>query len=169
MPSTHPLKPSPPSSSSVSPDRSDAKARLEALLRERLGAEVPRIASLVVEILVAEGWTPPRQTSSTAAGLAEPFSAAPAPAGLFDAARAGGAESVRRLIDLPIESLRRLVGELGYDPARRTRKWKDRDRLIEFIADETVKRVRRNQAFLGEPAPNAAHTGDDPAKKTGPG
>jgi hypothetical protein len=90
--------------------------------------------------------------------LAEPLSAARAPAALFDAARAGGAESVRRLIDLPLEALRRLVGELGYDPARRTRKWKNRDRLIEFIADETVKRVRRNQAFLGEPAADPAYT-----------
>src|SRR5262249_8467017 len=29
---------------------------------------------------------------------------------------------------------------------------KDRERLLAFIADETVKRVRRNRAFLSEPA-----------------
>jgi hypothetical protein len=152
MSSTRRSKRSPSSSSSASPDRRGAEARLEALLRERLGAEVGRIASVVLEILVAEGWTPPTQPATPAAGSAETASAAPAAAALFDAARAGGAEYVLRLIDLPVEALRRLVGDLGYDPARQARKWKDRDRLLNFIADETVKRVHRNQAFKREPA-----------------
>jgi hypothetical protein len=68
--------------------------------------------------------------------------AAPTPAALlFDRARAraAGAEAVRRLIDLPIAALGGLVDHLGYELAR----WEDRDRLM-----ETVKRVRRNQAFL---------------------
>jgi hypothetical protein len=304
MPSTRPSKPSPPSSSSASSDRRDAEARLEARLRERLGAEVERIASVVLEALVAEGWAPPSppafpaarldvqkghvgarldrstiarldallplhalpgrkatrsdvlravifagieveeqqaaglttpatlaRTASVAstpaarshragasdhvavrldpstiarldallplhaqpgreatrvevlravilagieveeqraAGLttpaapAETASVSPGPAVLFDAARAGGAESVRRLLDLPIKALQRLVSELGYDPARQMRKWKDRDRLLNFIADETVKRVRRNQAFQSEPAADHRHAGPDP-------
>jgi hypothetical protein len=74
--------------------------------------------------------------------------AAPPATALFEAARAGGTESVRTLIDLPIETLRRLVGQLGYDPAYRARRWKDRERLVAFIVEETVKRVRRNHAFL---------------------
>lgn len=148
MPSTRRSKLSPRSSSSASRDRIAAQSRLEALLRDRLGLEVARIASVIVEILVAEGWTPPPQLAPPSA---EPGDL-PAATALFDAARAGGADAVCKLLDLPVEALRRLIGELGYDPSRRARKWTDRDRLIAFITDETVKRVRRNRAFLSMPA-----------------
>ena len=138
----------------MSPDQRGAEARLEALLRDHLSAEVARIASVVVKVLIAEGWTPPLQPKSAPAERAKTASVGPAPAALFEAARAGGAESVRGLIDLPVEALRRLINDLGYDPARQTRRWTDRNRFIDFVADETVKRVRRNQAFQGEQTPD---------------
>ena len=171
MPSTRPSKPSPPSSSSASPERRGAKARLEALLQDRLGSQTARIASEVAEILVAEGWTPPPERPEPQPRAPQPVEnpvALPAATALFDAARTGGAEAVRGLIDLPTETLRRLISELGYDPSRRTRKWKDRERLSAFIADETVKRVRRNRAF-GPPSSTDSAAEEFTSPPTKPG
>lgn len=148
MRSTRHSKPLPRSSSSASPNRGAAEQRLEARLRERLGSEFDRWMSVVKEVLLAEGWTPPQPGPSR-----ETRSELPPAKALFEAARSGGVDAVRRMIDLPAESLRHLIGELGYDPSRRARKWRDRDRLIAFIADETVKRVRRNRAFLSDMEP----------------
>lgn len=75
-------------------------------------------------------------------------SPAPTPEALFEAARSGGAQAVGDLLDLDADVLRRLIQDLGIDRARRTRRWTDRERLREFIADWAVKLVQRNRVFL---------------------
>jgi hypothetical protein len=134
----------------VSAESSSVEARLEALVRERLDAEAPRLAAAivaaVVEALEAEGWQPPPRPRAPAGP--SPTSPHPTAEALFSAARKGGEASLRALLDLPMDALQRLIRSLGYDPTGRARKWTKRDRFIDFLVEETMKRVKRNQAFM---------------------
>jgi hypothetical protein len=52
------------------------------------------------------------------------------------------------LRDQPISILRALVRAHGFDPARRTSKWREAEKLSEFIADNLRSRLSRGAVFL---------------------
>lgn len=49
----------------------------------------------------------------------------------------------------PIPVLRAVIRAQDLDPTRRTTKWKDAEKLAEFIADNVRLRVSRGSAFIG--------------------
>jgi len=53
------------------------------------------------------------------------------------------------LRDEPIQALRALIRKHDLDPARRTSKWKEAEKLSEFIADNLRSRLARGASFLG--------------------
>lgn len=58
------------------------------------------------------------------------------------------------LQDHPIPVLRALIRTHDFDPTRRTSKWKETEKLADFIADGLKARLARGSSFLGrETAP----------------
>lgn len=53
------------------------------------------------------------------------------------------------LRDQPIEVLRAIIRTEDYDATRRTLKWKEAEKLSEFIADRLRDRQARGSAFIG--------------------
>ncbi len=53
------------------------------------------------------------------------------------------------LRDQPIPVLRALVRTHDFDPTRRTTKWKETEKLADFIADGLKARLARGSSFLG--------------------
>lgn len=53
------------------------------------------------------------------------------------------------LRDQPIPVLRALVRTHDFDPTRRTAKWKEAEKLADFIADGLKARLARGSSFLG--------------------
>jgi hypothetical protein len=53
------------------------------------------------------------------------------------------------LRDLPIPVLRALIRTNDFDPTRRTSKWKEGEKLANFIADGLRARMARGSAFIG--------------------
>jgi hypothetical protein len=49
----------------------------------------------------------------------------------------------------PIPVLRAIIRAQDLDPTRRTTKWKDAEKLAEFIADNVRLRLSRGSAFIG--------------------
>lgn len=60
----------------------------------------------------------------------------------------GEAEFRLWLRDQPIPSLRAVISSEDIDPTRRTAKWKDAEKLAEFIADSLAARLSRGSAFM---------------------
>ena len=52
------------------------------------------------------------------------------------------------LRDQPIPILRSLIRSHGFDPTRRTAKWREAEKLSEFIADNLRSRLSRGAVFL---------------------
>ncbi len=52
------------------------------------------------------------------------------------------------LRDLPLPVLRGIIRAQDFDPTRRTSKWKDAEKLADFIAGSLRARVSRGTAFL---------------------
>jgi len=53
------------------------------------------------------------------------------------------------LADQPIPILRALIRSQDLDPTRRTAKWKEAEKLADFIADSLRARLSRGSAFIG--------------------
>jgi hypothetical protein len=53
------------------------------------------------------------------------------------------------LRDQPVAILRALIRTHGFDPTRRTARWKEPEKLAEFIADGLKARLARGASFLG--------------------
>ena len=53
------------------------------------------------------------------------------------------------LRDLPVPVLRSLIRAEDFDATRRTAKWKEPEKLAEFIADRLRDRQARGSAFIG--------------------
>lgn len=53
------------------------------------------------------------------------------------------------LRDQPMPVLRALVRAHDFDPTRRTTKWKETEKLADFIADGLKARLARGSSFLG--------------------
>lgn len=53
------------------------------------------------------------------------------------------------LRDQPMSVLRALVRTHDFDPTRRTSKWKEAEKLADFIADGLKARLARGSSFLG--------------------
>jgi hypothetical protein len=53
------------------------------------------------------------------------------------------------LCDQPMPVLRALVRTHDFDPTRRTTKWKEAEKLADFIADGLKARLARGSSFLG--------------------
>lgn len=53
------------------------------------------------------------------------------------------------LREQPISILRSLIRSHGFDAARRTGKWREAEKLSEFIADNLRSRLSRGAVFLG--------------------
>ena len=53
------------------------------------------------------------------------------------------------LRDQPMPVLRALVRTHDFDPTRRTTKWKEAEKLADFIADGLKARLARGSSFLG--------------------
>jgi hypothetical protein len=49
---------------------------------------------------------------------------------------------------VPVPGLRSLIRTHGFDPARRTTRWNDVDKLADFIADALRARLARGAAFM---------------------
>ena len=54
------------------------------------------------------------------------------------------------LRDQPIPVLRAIIRSQDFDPTRRTVKWKEPEKLAEFIADGLRGRMARGSAFIGK-------------------
>ena len=54
------------------------------------------------------------------------------------------------LRDQPILVLRTIIRGQDFDPTRRTVKWKEAEKLAEFIADGLRARLARGSAFIGK-------------------
>jgi len=52
------------------------------------------------------------------------------------------------LRQLPIQVLRRLIRHHDFDAQRRTAKWKEQEKLVEFIIERIQSRIERGSAFL---------------------
>jgi hypothetical protein len=52
------------------------------------------------------------------------------------------------LSDFPVQVLRTLIRHHDFDAQRRTVKWKDQEKLIEFIIERIQSRAERGSAFL---------------------
>jgi len=63
--------------------------------------------------------------------------------------RRGEVEFRLWLRDQPINTLRSIVRSQDFDPTRRTIKWKESEKLAEFIADGLRSRLARGSAFIG--------------------
>lgn len=151
MPSIRRMKTYRPSSSGESSStQSGSNDPLETAVLESLRAMLPTLARALAEQLRAQGWK--RADQPPDATPPSERRALPSRETLFEAG-AIGAKNVRDLLaHVSLEDLRQLVGDLGFDPARKRRKWKDRDRLLEFLAEETTRRAQRNRIFLAEHA-----------------
>jgi hypothetical protein len=57
-----------------------------------------------------------------------------------------------RTLDLP--TLRAVVKQNGFDPARVSQRWKDTDKFIALVHDQTQARLKRGSAFLPPKAPS---------------
>lgn len=53
------------------------------------------------------------------------------------------------LRDQPIPTIRALIRAQDLDPARRTGKWKDAEKLADFVAEGLRARLSRGSAFIG--------------------
>lgn len=149
MPSIKHMKTSPQSSSGASPSSpSDSNDPLEAAILEALRSMLPALARVIAERLRAQGWNRSDQPVEVTPPATRRF--LPSREALF-AAGVIGPKNVRDLLArVSLEDLRQLIGDLGFDPTRRRRKWKDRDRLLDFLAEETTRRAQRNRIFLTE-------------------
>ena len=59
------------------------------------------------------------------------------------------------LRDQPISVLRSIIRSQDFDPTRRTVKWKEPEKLAEFIADGLRARLARGSAFIGKSNSNS--------------
>ncbi len=66
----------------------------------------------------------------------------------------GEAEFRLWLRDQSIPSLRAVISSEDIDPTRRTAKWKDAEKLAEFIADSLAARLSRGSAFMSRSPAN---------------
>lgn len=53
------------------------------------------------------------------------------------------------LRDQPVPTIRALIRAQDLDPARRTGKWKDGEKLADFVAEGLRARLSRGSAFIG--------------------
>lgn len=53
------------------------------------------------------------------------------------------------LRDQPIQTIRAVIRAQDLDPARRTGKWKDAEKLADFVAEGLRARLARGSAFIG--------------------
>jgi hypothetical protein len=53
------------------------------------------------------------------------------------------------LRDQPVSVLRRVISVEDLDPTRRTAKWKEAEKLADFIADSLRARLARGSGFIG--------------------
>jgi len=53
------------------------------------------------------------------------------------------------LRDQPIPTIRAVIRAQDLDPARRTSKWKDAEKLADFVAEGVQARLARGSAFIG--------------------
>jgi hypothetical protein len=58
----------------------------------------------------------------------------------------------------PIPTIRAVIRAQDLDPARRTAKWKECEKLADFVADSIRARLSRGSAFI---RPNRGNPGDD--------
>ncbi|WP_295452926.1 hypothetical protein [uncultured Thiodictyon sp.] len=75
--------------------------------------------------------------------------ALPSAEALFRAAAQGGEVALARELALPREQLIGIIGAMGLDPSRRVRRWKDEQRIRDYLIETIVARVQRNRSFLG--------------------
>jgi len=74
---------------------------------------------------------------------------------VFKAMQEKGEEEFRfwlRSLDIP--TLRAIVKRNGFDPARASQRWKDSDKFIALVSDQTLARLKRGSAFLPPKAQN---------------
>ncbi len=62
-------------------------------------------------------------------------------------ARSGAQELRVRLSQLSLEQLKDIVADYGMDPGKLVMKWKDPERIIERIAEISVARAQKGDAF----------------------
>lgn len=53
------------------------------------------------------------------------------------------------LRDFPIQELRAIIRTHDFDPMRRSIKWKDSEKLADFVTDALRARLARGSAFIG--------------------
>lgn len=76
----------------------------------------------------------------------------PSAEALFRAAAQGGQTALARELVLPREQLIGIIGVMGLDPSRRVRRWKDEQRIRDYLIETIIARVERNRSFLGDQA-----------------
>jgi len=54
------------------------------------------------------------------------------------------------LRDQPIAVLRQIIQQQDYDPTRKTTKWKETEKLSDFISDSLRARLSRGSSFIGK-------------------
>lgn len=121
-------------------------ADIERAVRKVILRNLPLLCD---EIAVELGLETRREGGRTAESTGA-LEGLPSAGELFRLAAAEGRVGLSQKLHLPREALARLVAVLGFDPSRRARRWKDADRIREYLVDEIMIRCQRNRSFLRE-------------------
>lgn len=105
----------------------------------------PIIASEVLKGLAAQSTVPPASTSSQPKGA--PLEKSPLP-DVFSIFMEKGAVSLQEELQLyEVQILKQIVSNSHLDTAGKVRRWRSKERIINFIIDAVDKRVSQGDAF----------------------
>ena len=122
------------------------KARLKALV-DVIDAEASRNPTFAAQLEAVLGGvaSPPVSRTRPSSGHGRPVSIPD----VFGAMQEKGEEEFRfwlRTLDIP--TLRAIVKQNGFDPAKASQRWKDSDKFIALVYEQTQARLKRGSAFL---------------------
>jgi hypothetical protein len=126
--------------------RTSLKTKLKALL-DVIGNEATRNPAFAAQLTAVFGDSLPEPATRIrpSSGQGGPI---PIP-DTFTALQEKGDEEFRfwlRTLDLP--TLKAIVKQNGFDPAKASQRWKDTDKFVVLVHDQTQARLRRGSAFL---------------------
>jgi hypothetical protein len=61
------------------------------------------------------------------------------------------------LRSLDLRTLKTIIKINGFDPAKASQRWRDLDKFVALIAEQTAARLRRGSAFLPAKASEESH------------
>ncbi len=68
---------------------------------------------------------------------------------VFDVFAKGGEPALREKLEpLEIKTLKNIIAKNSFDPAQLAKKWRSKDKLVDFIIDRVTTRSRKGQVFM---------------------